>query len=112
MEFRKCHFYSLLILDDARPIILAVITKQNVNSLLEREREKERDMGREMDVWKSEGARWEDRGKEETINRNLQHTQFLPQNPNKPFPKDSHRSKLSVLADMRQQQMLSSMFVP
>lgn len=39
VEFRKCHFYSLLILDDARPIILAVITKQNVNSLLERERE-------------------------------------------------------------------------
>lgn len=32
----------LLILDDARPIILAVITKQNVNSLLERERERER----------------------------------------------------------------------
>ena len=38
-ELRKCHFYSLLILDDTRPIILAVITKQNVNSLLESERE-------------------------------------------------------------------------
>lgn len=94
------------------PLFLQSFTKQNVNSLLEREREKERDIWREMDVWKSEGARWEDRGKEETINRNLQHTQFRPQNPNKPFPKNSRRSKLSVLADMRQQQMLSSMFVP
>lgn len=53
VQLRKCHFYSLLILDDARPIILAVITKQNVNSLLESERERHE----KGDGWRSEGTR-------------------------------------------------------
>lgn len=54
VEVRKCHFYLLLILDDTRPIILAVITKQNVNSLLERERHGK------GDGWRREGARGEE----------------------------------------------------
>lgn len=54
VEVRKCHFYLLLIPDDTRPIILAVITKQNVNSLLERERHGKRDGWRRMKRGKKE----------------------------------------------------------
>lgn len=36
-EVRMCHFHLLFIPDDTRSIIRAVITKQNVNSLLEGE---------------------------------------------------------------------------
>ena len=57
VEVRKCQFYSLLIPDDTRPIILGVITKQNVNSLLERERHGKRD------GWKSEATRGKERVK-------------------------------------------------
>lgn len=63
LEVRECHFYLLLILDNTRPIILAVITKQNVNSLLEREREVN---GEERE---QEGRR-KKRGKEEAMHRN------------------------------------------
>lgn len=37
-EVRICHFHLLFIPDDTRSIIRAVITKQNVNSLLEGEK--------------------------------------------------------------------------
>lgn len=45
----------MLILDDTRPISLAAITKQNVNSLLERERHGKRD------GWRREETRGEEK---------------------------------------------------
>lgn len=70
VEVRKCHFYLLLIPDDTRPIIPAVITKQNVNSLLVGERHGKRD------GWRREGAREEEKRREGSTNRN-QNAEFL-----------------------------------